>query len=156
MKQLARAFSVFVMVAALLGATSGNFAAAQDIAGAPKLQAATGRVASVDLIRRMLTVESKGLFSSAQMKTFVLSGETDISDRTGRQQLRLNELQPGAKVKIEYAVEGNKSVAHSITLQEAAQGTQPHAQASDPTSEQAPRAEPSAVEERSQAPASPQ
>jgi len=148
--QVCRAFA---MAVAVLVMTSGVFVAAQDIGGTSKLQAVSGKVASVDLFRRMLTVESKGLFSPAQTKTFVVSGETEISGREGQQPLRLNELHPGAQVKIEYAVEGSKNVARSITLQESARESQPQAQGPDQTSERAPRAEPSA-EERSQAPAS--
>ena len=153
MNEIARAFRSFAMAVAILSTASGIFVAAQDIAGASKLQAVSGKVASVDLFRRMLTVESKGLLSPAQTKTFVVSGETEISDREGRQGLRLNDLSPGAQVKIEYAVEGSKNMARSITLQESARASQPQAQGPDPTSERAPRAEPSA-EERSQAPAS--
>ncbi len=132
-----KACTAFVMAAMILGITSEFIAVAQELGGMPKLQAVSGKVASVDLFRGMLTVESKGLFSPGETKTFVISGETDIVDREGRERLRLTDVPLGARVNIEYSTDGSRKVARSIILQEAIRGTKPQAQAA-PTPQGAP------------------
>jgi hypothetical protein len=69
----------------------------------------SGRVTMVDPAANTLKVQS-GLLQ----KTFVVDGETSISD--GMRALGLRELVPGAEVEIEYQDTGGRLLSRSITL----------------------------------------
>lgn len=141
MKAVAHMLGSFAVAVTILGAADGVLAEAQEIGGASKLQAASGKVESVDLFRKMLTVESRGLFAPAKTQTFIVSGETAISDRGGRQDIRLNDLPAGARVKIAYEVAGDKNIARSIVLQDPSRGARPPAHEPDQAAERAPAQE---------------
>lgn len=82
----------------------------------------SGRVASIDLFKRRVALEERafGVFPTGKAKEFLVTAETGIVGRDGKQPIRLGELAPGDRVTIEYAVDRDRNLARSIRLQEPA------------------------------------
>lgn len=80
----------------------------------------SGRIAAIDLFKRRVALERRalGIFPTGQAKEFVVTAETEIVGRDGAQPIRLGELAPGDRVRIEYAVDHDRNLARSIRLQE--------------------------------------
>jgi hypothetical protein len=74
-----------------------------------KMATASGTIASVDPRQKALTLQT-----DFAMHEFAVESDTKISD--GQKAVKLDQLQPGAEVTVEYAQIGEKLVARFITL----------------------------------------
>jgi hypothetical protein len=91
---------------------------------------ASGKIASIDPQQKVLKLKT-GLFTTRE---FMIEAETKISD--GQQTIALEQLQPGAKAKVEYVQEGDKRVAQSVTVEGAVGVKPPEAKPAEPAQAQ--------------------
>lgn len=134
-RRIVTRWTVGVVTLGVLGLTHGAHVAAQ-MANAPaSLQQTSGKIAAIDVQRgavklQPLTTGTAPASSAEQPTTFVVGEDTRISK--GLKQAELEELKVGDQVKIDYAKQGGKNVAHTIIVQGSA------AEESAPGAEKAP------------------
>lgn len=108
------------MIMAILAAMAELAVAAHEVPASSKTQRETvvGTVASVELLKRIVVVEPRGVFVPKPKKTLIVNAETDIVSLKGDRRLRLNDVRPGAQVKVDYTVQGGKNMAQTVIVQQ--------------------------------------
>ena len=126
MKLAGKTFGVVAVMVIMLSASRGVLRAAEMSMGPSKLLQVSGKIVSIDLVRRELMVEEKqlGIFPRGQTKSFVWNAETAIHGPEDSQRLTPKQLVPGSLITLDYHVENGRNVAHSITVKEAMTGPQ--------------------------------
>ena len=104
-------------VATLLIAVGARTAAAEEATTAAQMAGTgmlTGEVLSIDRLAGVLTVGLPGDDPGAEVRVFVVSEETEVSD--GIEQLLPEDLVVGDEVTVEYVEDGGVQKASAITL----------------------------------------
>ena len=87
---------------------------ARDAASTSEGLQVRGRTVSVDPRKSRLTIEQAGTDLTRGNTQFHVDAGTQISD--GRQQFKLEDLQPGRQVEIAYILQGDARMARTIIL----------------------------------------
>jgi Cu/Ag efflux protein CusF len=104
---MALAISV-IFVAAVMAAEQKAPTSPATAPAAPKFEKYSGVVENVDAAKKDFSVKNKGeMMFSWTDKTKATEGSKELS---------FNELKKGQEVTVEYAKEGNKSVAQSVSV----------------------------------------
>jgi hypothetical protein len=111
-------------------ASTGSMGAADSAAASADIQQISGRIASIDPSRNMVTIQQEGIGGST-MDFEVDLNSTDISRQakdalsalSGSQApLNLRDLQPGDPVMINYLVRNGRRAAQSIVVNDGSRG----------------------------------
>lgn len=110
------AWKLLAAAGALIGLSETAVVAADAAMEPAKFARISGRIASVDRLRRTLSVDQRMLgILPAGRREFILNAQTDIAD-ADRNPVTLGALQPGDRVKVHYANERDQDIAHEVIV----------------------------------------
>ena len=134
------------LAVSLVVVTSRDVVAAQSAEGAAVFHHIAGTITAIDPQRTVAIAEHQrdGRTPLRTTLAFVAAPQAGLSDLGGRA-LQWQDLQPGDRVTIDYAVEGGKRVAYTIVLQGWRSETPRAEEGPMPVVEPAPLDEPRAI-----------